>query len=100
MGTETGSYHESIKGEIARRVVDVVYESLGLDSGKGQYSDKSQIGMETVLSEDLDTDSLDITELAINIGDAFNITIHERDAKFGTIKDIVDYVANWQKKRR
>ncbi len=97
-------YHSSIQAlkpeerGIAERVVDVVYESLNLDSENGNYQDKSKIGLDTNLSADLGADSLDIAELTMEIEDKFNIDIPREAMKgFESVGNIVSYIAQQPK---
>lgn len=54
---------------------------------------KEQVKEDAKFIEDLGADSLDVTELILNVEDKFNIKIKEDDVgKFKKVKDLIDYI--------
>lgn len=70
---------------IDKEVIDIVVEQLGIDETE-VTSDKSFV-------EDLNADSLDLTELIMTLEERFGIEISEQDAeKLKTVGDAVNYI--------
>lgn len=68
-----------------QEVIDIVVEQLGVD--------KSDVSLEKSFIEDLNADSLDLTELIMTFEERFGIEITEEDAeKLKTVGDVVDYL--------
>lgn len=70
---------------IEKEVVDIVVEQLGLERG--------EITPEKSFVEDLNADSLDLTELIMTFEEKFNLEIDEKDAEnLKTVGDVVHYL--------
>ena len=70
---------------IQKEVIDIIVEQLGVDIADVD-SGKSFI-------EDLNADSLDLTELIMTFEERFGFEISEEDAeKLKTVGDVVDYI--------
>ncbi|MBI3211340.1 MAG: acyl carrier protein [Simkania negevensis] len=70
---------------LENEVIDIVVEQLGVDGGD-VYLDKSFV-------EDLNADSLDLTELIMTFEEKFGFEISEEDAeKLKTVGDVVKYI--------
>lgn len=72
-----------------QEVIDIVVEQLGVD--------KSEVSLEKSFVEDLNADSLDLTELIMTFEERFNCEISEQEAeKLKTIGDVVNYIQQKQ----
>lgn len=70
---------------IEQEVIDIIVEQLGVDA-KDVTPEKSFV-------EDLNADSLDLTELIMTFEEKFGFEISEEDAeKLKTVKDVIDYI--------
>ena len=70
---------------IEKEVIDVVVEQLGVDA--------AEVTSEKSFVEDLNADSLDLTELIMTFEERFGFEIPEEDAeKLKTVGDVVDYI--------
>ena len=70
---------------IQQEVIDIIVEQLGVD-GADVTTEKSFV-------EDLNADSLDLTELIMTFEERFGFEISEEDAeKLKTVADVVDYI--------
>ena len=70
---------------IEKEVIDIVVEQLGVDAA-GVTGAKSFV-------EDLNADSLDLTELIMTFEEHFGFEISEEDAeKLKTVGDVVEYI--------
>ncbi len=68
-----------------QEVIDIVVEQLGVD--------KSDVSMEKSFVEDLNADSLDLTELIMTFEERFGIEISEEEAeKLKTVGDVINYL--------
>lgn len=68
-----------------QEVIDIVVEQLGVD--------KSEVSLEKSFVEDLNADSLDLTELIMTFEERFGIEISEEEAeKLKTVGDVVNYL--------
>jgi acyl carrier protein len=66
-------------------VIDIVVEQLGVD--------KEEVKPEKAFIEDLNADSLDLTELIMTFEERFGIEIDEETAKkMRTVGDVVTYI--------
>lgn len=66
-------------------VIDIVVEQLGLDA--------EEVTLEKSFIEDLNADSLDLTELIMTFEEKFGCEIPEEDAeKLKTIGDVITYI--------
>ncbi len=75
---------------IEKEVIDVIVEQLGVDA--------ADVTLEKSFVEDLNADSLDLTELIMTFEEKFGFEISEEDAeKLKTVKDVVDYIKSKQK---
>lgn len=70
---------------IEKEVIDIVVEQLGVDA--------SDVTQEKSFVEDLNADSLDLTELIMTFEERFGFEISEEDAeKLKTINDVIAYI--------
>lgn len=70
---------------IEKEVIDVVVEQLGVDA--------ADVTSEKSFVEDLEADSLDLTELIMTLEERFGFEISEEDAeKLKTVGDVVSYI--------
>ena len=70
---------------LEQEVIDIVVEQLGVDE-KDVTADKSFI-------EDLNADSLDLTELIMTFEERFGFEISEEEAeKLKTVGDVIHYI--------
>lgn len=68
-----------------QEVIDIVVEQLGVD--------KDDVALEKSFSEDLNADSLDLTELVMTFEERFGCEIPEEEAeKLKTVGDVVNYI--------
>jgi len=82
---------DPVVSDIGERVMDVVSDVLGIN--------RQEVKPETSFYEDR-TDSLEITELMMNLEDEFNTTIPEEQAdKIKTVGDAIDYIEREQAKK-
>jgi acyl carrier protein len=74
-----------------QEVIDIVVEQLGVD--------RDDVSSEKSFVEDLNADSLDLTELIMTFEERFTIEISEEDAaKLKTVGDVVRYIQTNVKK--
>jgi len=86
----TKEHVEETTMSLEQEVIDIVVEQLGVDE-KDVTSEKSFV-------EDLNADSLDLTELIMTFEERFGFEISEEEAeKLKTVGDVIDYIN--QKKR-
>ncbi|NGX26586.1 MAG: Acyl carrier protein [Chlamydiae bacterium] len=70
---------------IEKEVIDIVIEQLGVDA--------TDVTSEKSFVEDLNADSLDLTELIMTFEERFGFEISEEDAeKLKTINDVIEYI--------
>jgi len=70
-------------------VIDIVVEQLGLD--------KDEVTLEKSFVQDLNADSLDLTELIMTFEEKFNCEISEEEAEaLKTVGDVVKYIETRQ----
>jgi len=70
---------------IDQEVMDIVVEQLGVD--------KEEVTLDKSFVEDLNADSLDLTELIMTFEERFGIEISEEEAeKLKTVGSVVDYI--------
>lgn len=70
---------------IEQEVIDIIVEQLGVDAGDVS-EDKSFV-------EDLNADSLDLTELIMTFEERFGFEISEEDAeKLKAVGDVIQYI--------
>ncbi len=68
-----------------QEVIDIVVEHLGVDA--------QEVDMDKSFIEDLNADSLDLTELIMTFEERFGFEISEEDAeKLKLVSDVVKYV--------
>lgn len=71
--------------DIEKTVVDIISEQLGVSV--------SEITLEKSFVEDLDLDSLDLTEMLMSLEEVFGYSISEQDAaSLRTVGDVVKYI--------
>lgn len=70
---------------VEQEVIDIVVEQLGVD--------KDDVTLEKSFVEDLNADSLDLTELIMTFEERFGCEISQEDAeKLKTVNDVVKYI--------
>lgn len=68
-----------------QEVIDIVVEQLGID--------KEDVATSKSFVEDLNADSLDLTELIMTFEERFGIEISEEEAeKLKTVGDVITYI--------
>ena len=71
--------------DLDKEVIDIVIEQLGVDA--------SDVTLEKSFVEDLNADSLDLTELIMTFEERFGFEISEEEAeKLKTVGDVVNYI--------
>jgi acyl carrier protein len=71
--------------EIEKEVIDIIVEQLGVDA--------ADVTLKKSFVEDLNADSLDLTELIMTFEEKFGFEISEEDAeKLKTVGDVVSYI--------
>lgn len=71
---------------VENEVIDIVVEQLGVD--------RADVDLSKSFLEDLNADSLDLTELIMTLEERFGFEISEEDAeKLKTVGSVVDYIA-------
>lgn len=75
---------------LTQQVIDVIVEQLGVDH--------SEVDESKSFVEDLKADSLDLTELIMELEDRFGCEISEEDAEsLKTVGDAIRYIENHKK---
>ncbi|MEI8125142.1 MAG: acyl carrier protein [Parachlamydiaceae bacterium] len=75
---------------LEKEVIDLIVEQLGVD--------KEDVTLSKSFVEDLNADSLDLTELVMTLEERFGCEISEADAeKLKTVGDVVNYVKHLKK---
>ncbi len=70
---------------IEKEVIDIVVEQLGVDP--------ADVSLEKTFVEDLNADSLDLTELIMTFEERFGFEISEEESeKLKTVGDVVSYI--------
>jgi acyl carrier protein len=70
---------------VEQEVIDIVVEQLGVD--------KADVTPQKSFVEDLNADSLDLTELIMTFEERFGFEISEEEAeKLKTVGDVINYV--------
>jgi acyl carrier protein len=70
---------------VQQEVIDIIIEQLGVDA--------NDVSPEKSFVEDLNADSLDLTELIMTFEERFGFEISEEDAeKLKTVNDVIDYI--------
>ena len=70
---------------IQKEVIDIIIEQLGVDS--------SDVALNKSFVEDLNADSLDLTELIMTFEERFGFEISEEDAeKLKNVGDVIAYI--------
>lgn len=70
---------------IEKEVIDIIVEQLGVD--------KSEVEADKSFVEDLNADSLDLTELIMTFEERFGCEISEQDAeKLKTVGDVIAFI--------
>ena len=71
---------------VEQEVTDIIVEQLGVD--------KEDISSEKSFVEDLNADSLDLTELIMTFEERFGLEISEGEAEqLKTVGDVIDFVS-------
>ena len=77
------------KDQILNQVKDLMSQQFEIEP--------NEITLDTNFQEDLDADSIDLTEFILTLEDAFGKEIPDEDAvKIKTVSDAVNYIANHQ----
>ena len=70
---------------VENEVIDIVVEQLGVD--------RADVDLSKSFLEDLNADSLDLTELIMTLEERFGFEISEEDAeKLKTVGSVVEYI--------
>ena len=70
---------------IQQEIIDIIVEQLGVDA--------NDVTSEKSFVEDLNADSLDLTELIMTFEERFGFEISEEDAeKLKTVGDVIEYI--------
>jgi len=70
---------------IQKEVIDIIIEQLGVDA--------ADVALNKSFVEDLNADSLDLTELIMTFEERFGFEISEEDAgKLKSVGDVVEYI--------
>jgi acyl carrier protein len=70
---------------VQQEVIDIITEQLGVDA--------NDVAPGKSFVEDLNADSLDLTELIMTFEERFGFEISEEDAeKLKTVGDVIDYI--------
>lgn len=70
---------------LEKEVIDIVVEQLGVDA--------NEVALNKSFVEDLNADSLDLTELVMTLEERFGFEISEEEAeKLKTVGDVVAYI--------
>jgi acyl carrier protein len=70
---------------VEQEVIDIVVEQLGVDA--------KDVSPEKSFVEDLNADSLDLTELIMTFEERYNFEISEEEAeKLKTVGDVINYI--------
>ncbi len=76
---------EEVIMDVEKEVIDIVVEQLGVDE-KDVTAEKSFV-------EDLNADSLDLTELIMTFEERYGFEISEEEAeKLKTVGDVISYI--------
>ena len=71
--------------DIEKEVIDIIVEHLGVDP--------SEVTLQKSLVEDLSMDSLDQTEIIMELEKHFNIDVSEKEAEeLRTVGQVVEYI--------
>ncbi len=77
---------------VEERVINTVCEYLGVT--------RDQLNRQTSFQQDMHTDSLDLTELMMELEEEFDITIPVENAeRIRTVGEAIDYIEREQAKR-
>jgi acyl carrier protein len=75
---------------IQKEIIDIIVEQLGVDV--------ADVTPEKSFVEDLNADSLDLTELIMTFEERFGFEISEEDAeKLKTVADVIQYIEKRKK---
>jgi acyl carrier protein len=75
---------------IEQEVIDIVVEQLGVDA--------AEVSNEKSFVEDLNADSLELTELIMTLEERFDFEISEEDAEMlKTVGDVLSYIEKRKK---
>lgn len=78
---------------VEKDVIDIIIDQLGVDS--------SAVTLEKSFVEDLNADSLDLTELIMTFEERFGFEISEEDAaKLKTVGEVVKYIEDKKKEKK
>lgn len=74
-----------LMSSVEKEVIDIVVEQLGIDA--------ADVTLQKSFVEDLNADSLDLTELIMTFEERFGFEISEEEAeKLKTVGDVVTYI--------
>jgi acyl carrier protein len=78
---------------VEKEVIDIIVDQLGVDS--------SAVTLKKSFVEDLNADSLDLTELIMTFEERFGFEISEEDAaKLKTVGEVVKYIEDKKKEKK
>lgn len=78
---------------VEKEVIDIVVEQLGVD--------RDDVKPESSFVENLNADSLDLTELIMSLEEHYGCEIPQDEAeKLKTVRDVINYVNNFLEKRK
>lgn len=74
---------------VKQQVLEIIVEQLGVD--------QSDVTPEKSFVDDLNADSLDVTEMIMSLEERFNVEISESEAEnLRTVSDVIDYIEKKQ----
>ncbi|KPK31956.1 MAG: acyl carrier protein [Chlamydiae bacterium SM23_39] len=77
---------------LEKEIIDIIVEQLGVDA--------AEVTLEKSFVEDLNADSLDLTELIMTFEERFGFEISEEEAeKLKTVGDVVKYIEARKEKK-
>ncbi|WP_213318382.1 MULTISPECIES: acyl carrier protein [Chlamydiifrater] len=74
---------------LQEEIIDIVVEQLGVS--------KEEVTLDKSFIEDLNADSLDLTELIMTFEEKFNFEISEEEAEgLRTVRDVIEFIQSKQ----
>jgi len=79
--------------DLNQQVIDIIVDQLGVDP--------QEVTLEKSFVEDLNADSLDLTEIIMTFEEKFGFEISEEEAeKLKTVGDVVNYIKKHQEAKK
>ena len=79
-----------MEDKIEEKIIDIISQYSGLD--------KKDITLDSDIIQDLELSSFDVTELACELEDEFELEVPDRKiSSFQTVRDVVEYIASEKK---